>query len=58
MKKQRRRKCLHCAELFRPDPRNRGTDQNRGTYLYKRIEHLPQADGLGELENPKNQELG
>ena len=22
MKKHRRRKCLHCAELFRPDPRN------------------------------------
>ena len=35
-----------------------GTDQNRGIYLYKRIEHLPQADGLEELENPKNQKLG
>lgn len=23
MKKQRRRKCRHCRELFRPDPRNR-----------------------------------
>jgi hypothetical protein len=22
MKKHRRRKCLHCSELFRPDPRN------------------------------------
>lgn len=23
MKQRRRRKCLHCGELFRPDPRNR-----------------------------------
>jgi hypothetical protein len=23
MKKKRRRKCLHCRQLFRPDPRNR-----------------------------------
>ena len=22
MKRQRRRKCLHCLDLFRPDPRN------------------------------------
>jgi hypothetical protein len=34
------------------------TDQIWGIYLYKRIECLPQADGLRELENLKTKKLG
>jgi hypothetical protein len=34
--------------------RKKGTDQNRGIYLYKRKGHLPRAGVLRELENLKS----